>query len=111
MLGLALAGGAGVMLKSSPAPAVAGTAPAPTSDVALAPEIYGSGMAAAPPAVAPSATDPLLQALKDELFELETDRLAGRLSETQYAEHKAALDLVLRRALGRVDPVQHASTT
>jgi len=43
----------------------------------------------------------LLQALKDELFELETDRIAGRLSEAQYTEHKAAYDLVLRRTLSR----------
>jgi len=31
--------------------------------------------------------------LKDELFVLETDRLAGRLSEAEYAEHKAAFDV------------------
>jgi hypothetical protein len=42
-----------------------------------------------------------LRALKDELFVLETDRLAGRLSEAEYAEHKAAFDVVLRRALAR----------
>jgi len=45
--------------------------------------------------------DALLRALKDELFVLETDRLAGRLSEAEYAEHKAAFDVVLRRALAR----------
>jgi hypothetical protein len=43
----------------------------------------------------------LLHALKDELFVLETDRLAGRLSEAEYAEHKAAFDVVLRRAMSR----------
>jgi hypothetical protein len=41
--------------------------------------------------------------LKDELFELETDRLAGKLTPEQYAEHKAAFDVVLRRALSRVE--------
>jgi hypothetical protein len=43
----------------------------------------------------------LLQALKDELFEIETDRLSGKLSEAQYGEQKAALEVVLRRALAR----------
>jgi hypothetical protein len=51
-----------------------------------------------------SGCSPLLQALKDELFELETDRLAGKLSAAQYAEHKAAFDVVLRRALNRTEP-------
>ena len=53
--------------------------------------------------VLPAAAGPgaLLRALKDELFVLETDRLAGRLSEAEYAEHKAAFDVVLRRALAR----------
>ncbi|MES2391474.1 MAG: carboxypeptidase regulatory-like domain-containing protein [Acidobacteriota bacterium] len=43
----------------------------------------------------------LLQALKEELFLLETDRLQNRLSESEYAEQKTALELVLRRALNR----------
>ena len=83
VLGLALAGGAGVMLKTSPATG------------AVAPP------ASAPAAAAVSGPGALLQALKDELFALETDRLEGKLSEPQYAEQKAALEVVLRRALGR----------
>ena len=51
----------------------------------------------------------LLHALKDELFVLETDRLAGRLSEAEYAEHKAAFDVVLRRALARSEASPGAS--
>jgi hypothetical protein len=43
----------------------------------------------------------LLSALKDELFSLETERLEGRLSDTDYAEIKSALEVVLRRALAR----------
>ena len=53
--------------------------------------------------VTPAGTNPLLQALKDELFELETDRLAGKLTPAQYAEHKTAFDVVLRRALSRTE--------
>jgi hypothetical protein len=43
----------------------------------------------------------LLAALKDELFTLETERLEGKLSEPEYAEQKAALEQVLKRALKR----------
>jgi hypothetical protein len=43
----------------------------------------------------------LLQVLKEELFGLETDRLQGHVSETDYLESKAAIELVLRRALQR----------
>ena len=57
----------------------------------------GYGVAAA----SASAGGGLLAALKDELFALETDRLQGKLSETEFAEQKAALDVVLRRALAR----------
>ena len=79
-LGLAMAAGAGVMLKGNTAQTMA-------------------------PAVAPGigvvAVNPLLASLKDELFAVETDRLQGRLGEAEYAEQKAALEVVLRRALSR----------
>jgi hypothetical protein len=42
-----------------------------------------------------------LAALKEELFALETDRLQGRLSEAEFTEQKAALEVVLKRALAR----------
>jgi len=74
-LGLVMAVGAGIMLKNGPpvsAAAAAGTGP-----------------------------DSLLAAMKDELFELETDKLQGRLSDSEYLEQKAALEVVLRRALAR----------
>jgi hypothetical protein len=45
-----------------------------------------------------------LQVLRDEMFAVETDRLEGRLSETDYAQLKAAYDIVLRRALARNGP-------
>jgi hypothetical protein len=60
------------------------------------------GLAPQPAATArASSRDNLLQALKDELFTLETDRLEGRISEEQYAQLKAALETVLRHALQR----------
>jgi len=43
----------------------------------------------------------LLQALKEEMFALETDHLQQRISDEDYVAQKAALELVLRRALQR----------
>ena len=102
-LGLALAGGAGVLLKSSPI--VAGVPPVPMGDMASTAGSYGVAAGASPPSVPLSTANPLLQGLRDELFELETDRLSGKLSEAQYAEHKAAFNVVLRRALSRIEPL------
>ena len=79
-LGLAMAVGAGMMLKNAPAQANAVAA-------------EGSGIA--------TSGNSLLSAMKEELFTLETDRLQGRLSESDYVEQKAALEIVLRRALVR----------
>ena len=87
-LGLLLAGGAGVMLKNN-APGAATPVAAGTSF-----------------AVGPNA---LLAALKEELFAVETDRLQGRLSETEYVEQKTALEIVLRRALQRGERDAEAS--
>lgn len=43
----------------------------------------------------------LLDALKDELFALETDRLEGRIPQEEYQQAKSALDRALARALGK----------
>ena len=80
-LGLAMAAGAGVMLKNN------GTRPAEQAVIA------------AP--VAAGGANTLLATLKDELFAVETDRLQGKLGEAEYREQKAALETVLRRALAR----------
>ncbi len=91
-LGLALAGGAGFLLKD-------GGGSAPKTEAVVA-----AGLPVAPVAAGSS----LLAALKDELFALETDRLQGRLSEAEFAEQKAALEVVLRRALTRIgEPAEH----
>ena len=74
-----MAVGAGTMLKGGP-------------QRTLTPLVVGS-VATGP--------DALLAAMKEELFVLETDKLQGRLNETEYAEQKTALEVVLRRALLR----------
>jgi hypothetical protein len=43
----------------------------------------------------------LLNALKEELFSLESEKLSGTLSAEEYAEVKPALEVVLKRALKR----------
>ncbi|HUZ97411.1 MAG TPA: hypothetical protein VMU57_21105 [Edaphobacter sp.] len=86
-LGLAMAAGAGIMLKGTPAkPAYAGSAPA-----------------------APTGTNGSLAALKEELFAIETEKLQGRLTDAEYVEQKSALEVVLRRALQRSEPAVVAS--
>jgi len=82
-LGLAMAAGAGFMLTGNQKAGIA-----PAGGVAAA-----GGFAGGPVS--------LLAAMKEELFELETDRLQGRLTESEYVEQKAALEVVLRRALLR----------
>ena len=70
------------------------------------PALYEPGTAAAP-VYAASATSPaaknsaLLNALKEELFALESEKLSGTLSPAEYSESKAALEIVLKRALKR----------
>jgi 5-hydroxyisourate hydrolase-like protein (transthyretin family) len=63
--------------------------------------------AADTPAVATAPAAPavrnhsLLDALKEELFALESEKIAGKLSAAEYAATKAALEVVLKRALQR----------
>jgi hypothetical protein len=98
LLGLALAAGAGFMLKSGP-PILATAIPTPADPTVPTPLAPYDPVPFPTPVPNPAAQPALLQALKDELFSIETDRLSGRLSEAEYAQHKAALDLILRRAL------------
>jgi hypothetical protein len=43
----------------------------------------------------------LLQALKEELFQLEIERQQGSITQQEYEKHKAALDQTLQRAVSR----------
>ena len=69
------------------------------------------------PAVAPvrspvsspsSAPTLLLQALKEELFQLEVDRQQGKIPEAEYVTAKAALDQTLARAIARSKQVANS---
>jgi hypothetical protein len=53
------------------------------------------------PASSARATSPLLNALKEELFQLEVERKQGQISPADYDKAKSALDQTLERALKR----------
>ncbi|MGZ7030264.1 MAG: carboxypeptidase-like regulatory domain-containing protein [Terriglobales bacterium] len=54
-----------------------------------------------PSALARDRNALLLEAMKEELFQLEIDRQQGKISPEEYAKAKAALDETIRRALAR----------
>ncbi len=66
-----------------------------TSEVPL----FESRPQPAAPRVSSSAI--LLEALKDEIFELEVEHKQGRISQQEYEKTKSALDQTLQRALKR----------
>ena len=41
----------------------------------------------------------MLDVLKEELFQLETDRVSGKISQEEYEKSKAGLDTLFRRQL------------
>jgi hypothetical protein len=96
-------------LVPTPRPTAGGESPAPAPQTAAAPSSPSSGhspfapVAPAPVPAAHTATQrqSMLAALKEELFSLETERLAGKLTEAEYTQLRSAFDIVLRRALSR----------
>ena len=89
-LALALAAIAGFLLRK----------PATSSGMAAIPAAPAAAAAARAAQAAPAGKNAvLLEALKEELFALESARLAGTIADSDYAEQKAALETVLKRAL------------
>lgn len=60
-----------------------------------------SRSARALPAGAPSHAGQLLDALKEELFQLEVEHKQGQITDQEYAKNKSALDQTLERAIKR----------
>ncbi len=87
-LALLMAAGAGLLLKK------------PT-DAATTATALGTPGYAAPVASPQAHATQLLTVLKEEMFALETERLQGKLTEADYIQTKAALELILTRALKR----------
>jgi hypothetical protein len=94
-LGLLLVAAAGVLLRK---PVVAPVVGAAASQDVVRPAVAS---AAANSLRVAGHQAQLMQVLKEELFGLETDRLQGLVSEAEYANSKAAIELILRRALQR----------
>jgi hypothetical protein len=62
---------------------------------------YGPAPVLAAPAPAARPASMLLDALKEELFQLEVERRQGQISQSEYESAKSALDQTLDRALKR----------
>jgi hypothetical protein len=60
-----------------------------------------TAVVAATPAKPMDRNATLLEAMKEEMFDLETERLQGKLSPQEYAAAKSALDKTLQRAMQR----------
>jgi len=106
--GLAVALALGVFyVVTRPKPALAGSAGLPQQPVTkrsesqrtvpVAPRVAASSAAEA----SPRNGDRLLDALKEELFQLELERHQGKISAEEYEKAKAALDTTLARAAKR----------
>ena len=61
---------------------------------------YAPASAATVFAAPVSHNQQLLGILKEELFAIESEKIAGKLSPEAYVELKSAFEIVLRRALG-----------
>ncbi len=83
---------------ATPRPGNGSSKPAATRAAAHAPAPAVAPAAAAP---APDHSGLLLQALKEELFQLEIERQEGKISPAEYDKAKAALDQTLHRAVTR----------
>jgi hypothetical protein len=80
-----------------------GVAAEPSEAGALAASVARSTAAATyqPPVSAAAKSTALLNALKEELFSLESEKISGTIAPEEYAKQKAALEIVLARALTR----------
>jgi len=106
-------GGYYVIQRNKNAPAMAATAgggsmpvpPAPAPYTPPATRAVDTARFASPPTAAPisssSSASVLMQAMKEELFQLEIDRHQGAISPEEYKSTKAALDQTLARAIQR----------
>lgn len=94
-LGLALVVAAAFLLRK-PAGSVVIAAPAPN------PALPTHAVAHAPiPAAPVSPAKAQMDHIKEELFALESEKISGKISPEEYAEARAALETVLKRAMAR----------
>lgn len=96
---IVLAVGAWVVTKRQPAATIGVSAAKPlaTIDPTAAPRSINPATAN----ISPAKSSLLLEALKEELFQLEVERKQGKITPEEYEKAKAALDQTLDRALKR----------
>ena len=105
---LVLGAGGWYVTKRKASPAAVVASPATTVPAAKAPTRTKAVAAATPVQSVPQAangggskTSMLLEALKEEMFQLEMERRQGKVTQDEYEKTKAALDQTLDRALKR----------
>jgi hypothetical protein len=98
-LAIVLAGAAAFLLRKPAGVQV--VLPVATHTVSVEPQVGETQIAAFTAPSAATKSQLLLEALKEELFAIESERIAGKLSAAEYADVKSALEIVLRRALSR----------
>lgn len=98
-----LAIGAWVVMKRQPATAAAPAATVPVPEAHVAPRRPAPVAAPATSTAGGSGSKSslLLEALKEEMFQLEVERKQKRITQAEYEKAKAALDQTLDRALKR----------
>ncbi len=96
VLAVVLSGGAYISVTRNPKPRRGRVPETPSSDAAHSHELDQPIRSETP---VPGST--LLEALKNELFQLEVERQQGLISQSDYEKQKAALDQTLQVALAR----------
>jgi hypothetical protein len=89
-----IGGGGFVMWRKSAATRAAAQDPKAARAASKA-RVQAQSQAAKPP------QGDMLDVLKDELFQLETDRVSGKISQEEYEKSKAGLDTLFRRQMKR----------
>ncbi len=91
---LLMAGAAYTVSRAAPAAAPVASVAAPATSVRVEPRPAAAATVAA-------SGNRILDALKEELFQLELDRHQGRISPEEYDRARAALDTTIQRAASR----------
>ena len=94
-LAILLAAGAAFFLRKPPGYVPSGAASAATASVA------SPAYAGTPLTSSSAKSTSLLNALKEELFAIESEKINGTITPEEYASVKSALEIVLKRALNR----------
>ena len=100
LFGFAVLLAVGGWLVTKRQPAVANS-PAATLPSVARPSASGAAASAVAPTIRASRSSMLLEALKEEIFQLEVEKKQGKITQEDYEKAKAALDQTLDRALKR----------